>query len=188
MGTTPLRAWPVPDLGTAPPDGPAAFSALGLAIESSVNTPSVQTYTPVWTSAGSPKPSLPSTLVGKYSKWRGYCDFAVYIGFNSSTVGGVGWMSISLPVQAATDGEEQWVDGKLYLPAGGGNYRVAGLIGPGWNDVRPYVPLANTNTGMEIWQNSDATAAAGTGRPYIAGQFSVQNGGNFSLTGRYRHA
>lgn len=182
VATTPSHGWPYPTL-TDPADAFAAFQAALLGVEATIDAAGVQAYTPSWT-ADTSAPSNLLTNIGRYRLSGGYCTVSVFMTFGASTSGGTGPLHVSLPLPATGLVIEQLLTCKLYLP-NGGEFPGVCLVGSGSSVCTPHFPASATDVRINSWQSADASAAVGTGRPLISGQFSVQNGGNFTMSGRY---
>lgn len=184
MNATPVNAWPLPDFTTAPPDGPAAFQALGTGIENTIKSGAVADFVPVWTSVSSPQPSAPSALTCKWELRDGFCSIAFHALFGASTYGGRGTALFTLPRPAAVGYPEQWLRARISVPSVGAMFGGAQIRG-GEALLRLYFPLAVTNSSLGAFQNSDSSGAVATGIPAVPGAVTVQSGGRLMVTGRY---
>jgi len=178
---TPLYGFPIPEMDD-PPDGVGQLTALANAVEAKVQSQGVVSWTPVWDSSGSPKPSLPSALTGRYTVYRGWCDFTLMLQFSSSTTGGAGQWRFQLPFTANPAIGEQLVYGKLFEPQVA-NFPTHGIIFGGGNLMWCYAPNGPLMKFDALMQR-DGSNAPGTQIPTNS-PGPVQAGGNLVYTGRY---
>jgi len=183
MGTTSGGlSLPFPDDGNTA-KGPEATRLLGEAVEADYLDSSYSSYTPTWTGVDGP-PSSPTANVGRYRVRNGICDLAITMTFGPSTSGGLGPLRLSLPVPATALVPEQSLPCKLWVPSAG-NFGGLASISASATVLVPEFPAAPWVTHMFGWQSASSGGLVGTGVPQIPGQYTVQNGGNFSVTGRY---
>jgi hypothetical protein len=186
MGATPEHGWPWPELTPDPADGPAAFGALLSAVEATWTDPTVTTYTPGWTSVGGTTANL-AQRVGWYRREGSWCDVGIFLAFGPATNGGTGQLTVTLPFTAATLVEQVFL-AKLWVPSLVMDFHGVGVVAAGSAAVVSRFATSPTDARVLPWQSASAGGAAGTGVPAAAGAFTVQNGGNYSLHGRYKVA
>lgn len=140
--------------------------------------PVLQTYTPAWTGTGG-QPAA-SSMTGRYAVQGNLCYVEVNLTV-AANGGGIGPLSISLPVNAAA-GAEQILQCKTWCAAGdyGGYARVDAAA----QVALPYFPESPTVARHARWQ-STASGAVGTGVPLMSGQYTLQAGHNFTMSGWY---
>ncbi len=117
-GSTPIFGFPYLE-ETDPPDVATASEDLATAVEDVIGVAWVS-YTPSWTASGT-NPTLGNgTLIGKYRKIGKTVDFRIYILGGSTTDGGSGDYTLSLPAEAVADGSDQIVP--AWAQNGAGNW------------------------------------------------------------------
>lgn len=139
------------------------------------------TYSPTWTAS----PVAPSTgngaLTGAYMTFGKTCVFRINLQCGTSTNGGVGAITFSLPVASAP--VEQEATCKLGSNIDNTNWIGFGFIAPSSTTVAPYFPLTATNCSMGPFSNAVTTDAPGV--PATSGQ-SVHNGSTLVCFGLYQ--
>lgn len=182
---TPVFSWPIPSLADIA-DAPDAFDDALNAIESTMIVDQVLTYTPTW--GGSlAAPASPSAIAGRYRVQNGMCDLWIGMTFGASTSGGSGPLTLTVPIAARASVAEQWLPCKIFVPGvNGGNFFGAAYVVNGGSLIYPHFPKSATDNRVQNWAG-EATigSGTGTGTPAISGSYTVLNGGNFYLTGRY---
>lgn len=186
MGATANHGWPWPNLTPDPADGPAAFRALADAIQEDWTDDTITAYTPGWTSAGGSAANLVDRI-GWYRREGAWCDVGVYLSFGPSTNGGTGQLTVTLPFPGATL-TEQLLLAKLWVPSMTYDFAGVGVITSGSASVVTRFPTSASDARTLPWQSTNGAGTAGTGVPAAPSQATIQNGGNFSLHGRYKVA
>lgn len=186
---TPGYSWPIPSLADIA-DGPDAFSDALLAIEATYQADKVLSYTPLWASLGAGQPAAPSAIAGRYMPLNGVCDVWIGMTFGASTSGGTGQLTLSVPLPGRTGLTEQWLDAKLFIPGGGGagNYLGGCIVGSGLTVLSVWFPTSATDIRVQGWAGEaggGSGTGVGTGIPRTSGAFTVANGGNLYVNGRY---
>lgn len=149
-----------------------------------------QTYTPTWNaSVGSPAIGNGS-IIGHYGITGKWCDLTIQVVAGSTTSGGSGSWSFTLPPGASAVGSLEQIGGaKIFDPVTAqGNVYGFSLVASGGTTVAPVFPLNLDSNVMLQGRNADATSAAGTGIPNVGAAYPLVNGGNIVLTIRYRIA
>jgi len=177
--TSSIYGWPLPELSDEPA-GPEQLSELGLAIEDTVAGDGVITWTPQWTSSGSPKPANPASITGRYRVAQGWCDFGLSMTMGGATTGGVGIWAFVLPFSANAGVAEQVVIGMLVEPQVG-LFPLHGLINGGNNLLYAYAPQGPAMYYPPLRQSD------GGANSYIPvnAPGPVQTGGRVTFSGRY---
>lgn len=192
MALTTPDGWTTPDLSS--PADITQITTLAQAVEATINKKSLLSYTPSWTSVGGAQPSNPASRQGFYTVGSdGWCDFYARIMFGASTSGGSGSLMVGLPLPADSTMITQNVQAVLHNPVGArvlwvgtaqvdnyGNYR----------SIQPWFPYSPTDSRQFPWASA-GSPWTNTPIPNVgaaAGTYSVQNGGNILVTGRYRVA
>lgn len=183
--SSPVFGWPIP-VHADVADGPGGFSDLALAIEETINNPSVVTYTPSWTADGTIQPVNPSSRVGYYQIQRKICQFYARIGFGASVGGGNGPLRVGLPFPGKTGLTQISVNAWLYVP-GNANFYGFGEIRAGEQTVLVQLPLGQSNTSMGYWRSEFPGGGITTTLPSSpdGGVRSVTNGGSIIINGSY---
>jgi hypothetical protein len=140
-------------------------------------------YTPVWTCDGGTPSIGNGTLTGYYQRTGSWCNFYIWLSLGSTTNGAKQAMHFSLPATATTK-NEQHVLAKTFT-AGSFNFSGFAYMVAGDNKINPFQPQTTTNSTQAGLANADATGAAGTGCPQIAGNFTLQSGNNMWVGGSY---
>lgn len=142
-----------------------------------------QTYTPTWTGAISNPTVGNGTLVGSYVKSGNTCIFTIALTYGSTSLGGEGALSFSLPFTPAA---ATLADAQLTVASDGFFFPGIAPIVSGGNTVTPNFP--NNQGAQHIFPlaNADNTGAAGTGNPQIAGVYPLTTGSTVTISGTYR--
>lgn len=137
----------------------------------------------VWASANAPVGIGNGTLTARYSMVGPKAmAFRITVLFGSTTSGGTGVWTFTLPFNAAAAGE-QVVSAKAGGVAAGATWAGLGLIAAGANSIRPVMPFSQGDNRLGQVRNSTEPASAGTGIPGAAGVFSFVAGSNLVLEG-----
>lgn len=143
----------------------------------------MKTWTPIWNAAVSTPSIAGGSLVGRYQVVGKKMHFHIILNFGSTTNGGAGFYSFSMPAGFTYPAFEQYVLCKGYT-VDGRNWAGWGIMpGTGAAIINPYLPLVTGNTVMEPVMNANASLAAGTGSPLVSGQYSFGNNTNLHLQG-----
>lgn len=182
---TPIYSWPIPSLADIA-DGPDAFADALNAIEATSVADQVLSYTPTWSGALA-APASPSAIAGRYRVQNGMCDLWIGMTFGASTSGGSGSLTLSVPIAARVGIAEQWLPAKTFVPGGsGGNYFGSAFIVTGGSLIYPHFPTSASDCRVKNWAGEASVGSGtGTGVPAVPGNYTVGNGGNFYLSGRY---
>jgi hypothetical protein len=187
MATTPVFGWPIPDLANTA-DGPDGFSDLALAIEGTVNTPSVVAYTPTWTSDGAAQPANPSSRTGFYQIQRKLCYFVAQINFGPSTNGGNGPLRVGIPFPGKTGMVQVANNCTLFVNGAGGNFDGNAEIRGGESTVLARFLISSVLNTVGYWQSAQSPGSdVNTTIPGSpgGGVYSVTNGGFIRVSGTY---
>lgn len=145
-------------------------------------------YPVTWTSSGSSPTIGNGVLSGFSARVGGLVFYNIVTGFGSSTNGGTGSYSWSLPTPALTRGSFEWHGtAKAYSNTAAMNYSGSAYVGSGALTVQAFLPRTDTNTGHGACRNS-TTGAVGEGIPLVAGNYTFTTGGKIVLTGFYEAA
>lgn len=149
-----------------------------------------QSYVPTWTTTGSAATIGNGTLRGYYARTGNIVHYNIATVFGSSTNGGTGFYTWSLPIRAATRaGFEWWGTCKAYSNTGNVNFVGGAYVGSGNQVVQGFLPQSATNASCSTSGiRNSATGATGEGIPTIAGAYTWTSGGNIILTGFYEAA
>lgn len=135
-----------------PPDG--ASAALG----------AWTTYTPTWTTSGTPPALGNGTLVGRYKQLDANTVLVhISLTAGTTTTFGTGTWSFALPVAAVAGQGAQYLTGHI-LDSGTDNKLAAGTIGAGASTVEQVVPEGGnvvTNTVPQTWATGDQLNLSG---------------------------
>ena len=145
------------------------------------------TYTPTLTGANTSPAIGNGTIAGSYFVVGKLCAVSVSVTFGSSTNGGTGAWTVSLPVQAASTGEQELVC-KLYMATSALNFCGVAPVSAGASVASPFFPVSASASNVAGFRSADVSGTAGTGIPQVASVFSVQSGGNFEMQGVYQTA
>lgn len=158
----------------------------GAAWRRAAQDPPWTTFTPTITTTGPAQITYGDTFrAGRYRRRRESTDLFMYLRAGSSWSGGNGIYIWDLPVTSMT-GIEQIIPCKIGS-IGSGNYFGFALIGGAALTCVPYFSFSPTTAQYFPFQQSDATGAAGTGVPRVAGQYPLQNNSvdNIVIEGTY---
>lgn len=140
-------------------------------------------YTPTWATSGGAPSIGNGTLTGRYRILSPKTViFQVFLTFGSTTSGGSGTFTFTLPFVGRAGGEQN-VTSKAFT-TGGFNYSGVGLLGSSATVVTPYFPTSSADTRLLPARNSN-TGAVGEGQPLIAGNYPWTNGSNLWVGGVY---
>jgi hypothetical protein len=146
------------------------------------NSGAWQSYTPVWTTSGGGQALNNGSLSGRYVKVGRMCQFHIYMAFGTTSNGGIGTYSFTLPFQ--TVGVfEQLTTAKLFCSNGTSNWIGIGYSPANGTTVSPYFPISPTISHLNPFRQ-DPTAA---GVPNI-GTYQMSNLSNMSIFGWYETA
>ena len=146
----------------------------------------IQTYTPVITASFSPLSLGNGTLTG-YSRRTGpFCDVMMVFVCGSTTGGGAGGWTFSLPYPSAGPSFEQWLQTKIGSITTG-TYMGLAILGTPATVCSPYFPLNATTSQLFAFQQTDGSGSVGTGVPRAAGVYPISTGANLLIWGRYRY-
>lgn len=141
-----------------------------------------QTYTPTWTSAFVAPTVGNGSLVGTYAVYGKTCFLNIYLLFGSSTAGGSGGWTFSLPpgITAAAALAEYHGTAKAFTF--GGNVSGFSVIVASATTITGFLPanLTGTYTESQV-QNADVSNASGTGVPVTAGSYTFVTSSNLGL-------
>lgn len=139
-------------------------------------------WAPTWSSDGGAQPGIGNgTLTARYSMVGPKAmAFRITILFGSTSAGGTGNWSLTLPFNSAAAGE-QAVECRGF--AAGVVWGGTASITAGQNGVRPYLTSSQTDTRLQRVRNSTDPATAGTGIPTVAGVFPFTTGSNLIIEG-----
>lgn len=186
MGVTPIYKWPFPE-DTDVANSNLGFGELAKAVEKEFADTSWIAYVPEWRAAGSQQPAN-ATILAWYKTHRGWCDVYIAMSFGSSVSGGRGVLTLSVPVAAEVHMLSQFLFCKTWKSSWGGQYHGIARIVGGTNLLRPIFPIDATTTRMAPWQSANTAGTAGTGVPAVASAFTVANGVNLTVAGRFKHS
>lgn len=162
----------------------------GVLITGIVSKGSWDAYTPTWT-ASSSNPSIGNgSIYGRFTLLANKrCAFRIGVAMGSTSSGGTGSWSWSLPYTAHATGE-QWGVAKMYVSALSQSFLGECLIGASATTCQVYTPRDDTHSAASATacRNADASAAAGTGIPTVAGSYPLTNGSNLYIQGEYEIA
>lgn len=142
-------------------------------------------YNPNWTCSGLAPAVGNGTLSGRYRKVGRTVDLDVFLLFGSTTTGGTGNWSFTLPFATSADREHPF---SIKLWCGSGNYVGAAYTPAGQSVVTPMAPLSATSSVLDIVRNANTSNTAGTGIPLVSGAYSFAANHNLSIYGRYEAA
>ncbi len=123
-------------------------------------------YSPVWTSSGTAPSIGNGILSGFYYQIGHQIAVRIYLQFGSTTTGGTGGWSLSLPVQAASTNPQTVT---LYAVASGSVWGGIGVINPSGTVVSPYLSTSSTDprltqaaaTAPVSWANTNGLVLEG---------------------------
>jgi hypothetical protein len=143
-------------------------------------------YQTTWAASISP-PSIGNGILRSFYRRSGSsCEVSIFLTFGSTSSGGTGNITFSLPFQSAMPVEEAFGFAKIYTAFDGTNFVGWGLIAPGGAVVFVMMPINATDNRTAFMRNADATSLPNTGVPQIAGHYPLENGGNLHIRGSYR--
>jgi hypothetical protein len=143
------------------------------------------TYTPTWSTLGTAATLANGSLTGRYLKIGRTVQLLIVLSFGSSTNGGTGGYSFSLPATAASVVEQQL--GAKAFTLGGLNWAGNSYIQASGSTVAPYLPRSAANCSLDQVRNS-STGAVTEGIPVVAGSYTFGNGSNLIIYGSYEAA
>jgi hypothetical protein len=182
MGQTAILGWQWPDL-PATADTPEGFLSVAKQVEATMADKTLTEFVPRWVAIGAYQPSNPVINIGFFRYARGLVDVAIYQYYGPATSGGSGDLAVELPMPTAWP-HEQWLTAKTYIPGYG---RAIGLgVVNARQVIQPLFPISAANVGLRRWRSTVDPIAPGTGVPQVAGAYSVRDGANLAITGRYR--
>ena len=141
-------------------------------------------FTPTWTTSGS-EPSIGNgTLIGYYTLIGKTCFFKIWLLAGSSTNGGSGAFTFSLPVAAKSGSGEQHVLCKGYTGGGSpaNSYAGLGVIYDGADTVSPFLPTDPDSSVQGNVSNSSPNS------PSMTSGFAFNESGNLFIGGAYETA
>jgi hypothetical protein len=144
------------------------------------------TYTPVVTAAAGTPTVGNGTATGWYQLVGRACVFSIDIAWGSTSNGGGGAMSLSLPVAAVAGAPNAEVAGVITL-FGGAVYTVVGQIAPSATTLQMFAAVSPTASNVGVVQNANTSFTVGTGVPQVAGflTFAAGAGPALRVSGSY---
>lgn len=132
------------------------------------------TYTPVVTAVNGSPTVGNGTSTGWFQVTGRRCEFTVDIAWGTTSNGGGGTISVSLPVAAAA--APNCVVAGLIKLTGAAIYTVTGAIAPSASTIQMYAPISPSVSNAGLVTNSNASFTVGTGLPQVAGFLSFDGG------------
>lgn len=142
-------------------------------------------YTPTWTASSSPPSIGNGSLTARFLKVGRLCHLELLVSFGSTTNGGVGFYTFSLPFTASSGVDHLGVC-KAFV-TGSTNYQGFSFVGSGGTTVLPYMPASATDGSMQP-AGGTSNGSPGTGIPLIAGQYTFTSGTNLLISISYATA
>jgi hypothetical protein len=141
-----------------------------------------QTYTPTWAAASSAPALGNGTLVGTYAIYAKTCFLNIIFTSGSSTNGGTGGYTFSLPPGVtASSAASEWHGVSKAFISGVGNYLGVSFISGGTTLVQALLPTTGTTVVTALAQNANASNTVGTGVPVVAGAYTYTTGNNLCI-------
>jgi hypothetical protein len=133
----------------------------------------------VWSGAVAGSGSVKSAFYQRIGNW---VELTIYLSFGTTGLnGGTGDLSFNLPFPPAY---EQVGTAKTWMPSQAVTY--LGICRTFGGSLYPMFTVNQTDSYAFNWRSASAGAAAGTGVPAIPSQYTVQQGGDISLSIRYK--
>lgn len=143
-------------------------------------------YTPRWASTIT-QPTLGNgTLRGAFMRIGPYCWVRIELIFGTTTNGGTGDYTFSLPFENPTPFEQEIEHAKVFSAFDTASYVGWALVASRSDLARPYMPNSQTDNRTFPMRNADASTAVNTGIPHIAGHYPLENTGKLVIKGSYR--
>ena len=148
-------------------------------------------YTPTWTAVTS-NPSVGNgTLTSAYMLYGSTCFLSIYLAFGSTTSGGKGAWSFTLPSGITSAAIGQSIPA-LILTTGNSVtalWNAVGQISPSSTSLIPATNIISTSSNMLDVQNTDSTGAGGTGVPNVGGgDVPFKNLSSITISGAFQTA
>lgn len=144
-------------------------------------------YSVAWTgAAANPGLSGSATLVGRYRMFRKLVNFSIKLFYGTGSSGGQGSLFLGLPVPANPNNPVISGVADTYIPSLGASFM--GILR--YQDANRFATLftvSAANAAVLFW-SATTNGGAGTGIPQVAGQYSVQDNGNYNCSGWYEAA
>jgi hypothetical protein len=117
-----------------------------------------------------------------YQRIGNWVDLSIYLMFGTTGVnGGTGDLSFNLPF---TPAYEQVGTAKTWIPGAAVTYM--GVCRTFGSSLYPMFVVNQTDTYAFNWRSANGTAQPATGVPVVTAQYTVQNGGDITLSIRYK--
>lgn len=155
-----------------------------------INDTQWQTYTPVWKAGGSTTGctlGAGGSLTGKYLRQGAVCRLLLtHIMGTSGFGGGVGAWTYTLPINIVDASLQTAIPARVTSPPAGGEF-LAMARPASTSEIVVVAALDSTHTNSYPIQNTDGSAAAGTGIPRIAASFTwTTTNGLVTVDGDYQ--
>lgn len=151
----------------------------------------LRSYTPSFNTADGNAGAGGSTVLRGWFQRKGdTCDLKVFFGFGDAN-GGTSGFVFGYPagiVPAGGTHDEEWCNGKCYVPNAGGTFPIVVWFQP--TGQTPYAMIGADAASPLPWtmdrmRNADPGAALGTSVPRKAGAYAWTNGANAAWSGNF---